>query len=140
LVIKLNREQFPKKVERFFFFSIENIDAFRKNLTKLIPLISTAEFVKDAKAQLEEFKLNNPNNENLPLRFLHIAFSATGVKKVSQCWSIQINITNYISSGSRLVTAKIRLLEVARKTMRPKFSTRIHQDGFRLSRGDKLTV
>ncbi|RYP13153.1 hypothetical protein DL765_007028 [Monosporascus sp. GIB2] len=71
---------FPKKAESFFFFEIENVEAFRRELHKLVPLIATSESVSSDKEAIRQQRQSC--SSLLPVAFLNIAFSAKGLKKL----------------------------------------------------------
>lgn len=75
------RPGLPKKAEVFYFFEIKDVDNFRRQLNKLVPLISTGQDVSSKKEAIRQHKQAN-SGSLLPTAFLNIAFSAKGVEKV----------------------------------------------------------
>ncbi|KAF2736410.1 Dyp-type peroxidase [Polyplosphaeria fusca] len=84
---------FSKKVELFYFFQIDNADAFRAQLTNLVPLISPADKTIGEKAEIRKKKEEHRQNVDVgygtvikPVHFpvvgVNIAFSATGLQKL----------------------------------------------------------
>lgn len=67
--------QFPKKVEAFIFFRINDVSNFKKALSSFVPT-TAAEVVEHLKAICKE-KLGN--NQKLPIIFQQIAFTRAGL-------------------------------------------------------------
>ena len=83
----------PKQSQSFFFFSIDQADAFRSDLTKLIPLITSAEQSKGNVSEIKQFKLNANiridagdgeavHPDVITVSGVNIAFSSKGLHKV----------------------------------------------------------
>ena len=77
------REGLPKKCESFLFFEITNPGEFQKKFRSVIPLITTAEKVKEDRAAIAAHKLTGLKTL-LMLVGTNVAFSSAGLKKV--CW------------------------------------------------------
>ena len=76
---------FPKRVENFIFFTIQDVAGFKKALKQLQPLITSTAEVQEARKHIQEFKMRRCDGL---MKFVgtNIAFSAVGLKKV--CISI----------------------------------------------------
>ncbi|KLO19160.1 Dyp-type peroxidase [Schizopora paradoxa] len=72
---------FPKRVENFIFFTIQDPAGFKHALKQLQPLITSTAEVQEARKHIQEFKMRN--SEGL-MKFVgtNIAFSAVGLKKL----------------------------------------------------------
>lgn len=83
----------PKQSQSFFFFQIDQADAFRSDLTNLVPLITTAEQTKGNISEIRRFKVNSHlkvddgdgevvHPDVITVSGVNIAFSARGLQKV----------------------------------------------------------
>jgi hypothetical protein len=65
---------FPKKAETFYFFEFD--DGFLESLSRVIPYITSFEQVLAERQRIKH------SSQIVPVRFVNIAFSAKGLKKV----------------------------------------------------------
>ena len=76
----------PKKFETSFFFTIEDAEAFRKQLTYVIPFITTSAQAQEKRSAIAEHKrlaLDQGCEASLvPCVGVTVAFSALGLTKV----------------------------------------------------------
>ncbi|KAL9077060.1 MAG: hypothetical protein Q9157_003508 [Trypethelium eluteriae] len=49
----------PKQTQSFFFFQIDQVDAFRSNLSNLVPLITSAQQTQTNISEIRQFKIKN---------------------------------------------------------------------------------
>ncbi|KAF2642480.1 Dyp-type peroxidase [Massarina eburnea CBS 473.64] len=84
----------PKQTESFFFFQINQADAFQTSLANLVPLITTAEQTKGNIETIRTFKINNSilptqgdgetvHPDVVSVNGVNIAFSAKGLQKLN---------------------------------------------------------
>ncbi|KAF8625444.1 hypothetical protein AX17_006845 [Amanita inopinata Kibby_2008] len=84
----------PKKTATNLFFQITNVEQFRKQLNKLIPLITTAEQALKGRQAIEDHKRNASHGKHLiPMAGVNISFSHFGLAKMG------INDKNLIDSA-----------------------------------------
>ena len=90
LRLTLHRAGLPKKTETYFFFRVGDaqVQEFRRQLGKLVPLITTTAQVVDDRATIAQHKRDaaarNVKPELLPLSGVNIAFSHKGLEKVGR--------------------------------------------------------
>ena len=82
---------FPKKVQNFVFFEIDDgqVEAARTQLAQLIPLVTTTNHVLEHRQKIADAKSQTPAGQSPPLikmSGVNIAFSAKGLKKVG--WAL----------------------------------------------------
>lgn len=75
----------PKKAQKFFFFTIVEVESFRKRLISVVPLITTC---LQTYANRQTIR-NRPKKEDVLLMgCVNISFSWRGLQKVSHPWNI----------------------------------------------------
>jgi hypothetical protein len=73
----------PKEAQKFFLFTIVEVDTFRKRLVKVIPLITTSMQTYEHRQAIR----NRPDKGILlPTGCVNIAFSWCGLQKVRDPW------------------------------------------------------
>ena len=76
----------PKKFETSFFFTVEDVQTFRKQLTNVIPFITTSTQAQEKRSAISEHKrlaFEQGNEAGLvPSVGVTLAFSALGLTKV----------------------------------------------------------
>ncbi|KAI9693742.1 MAG: hypothetical protein M1822_003013 [Bathelium mastoideum] len=83
----------PKQTQSFFFFQINEVDAFRSNLSNLVPLITSAQQTQSNISEIRQFKIKNNiqvdagdgevvHPDVVTVSGVNIAFSATGLQKI----------------------------------------------------------
>ena len=91
---EFSRFGLPKQTQSFLFFQIDQVDAFRSNLTNLVPLITSAAQTQSNISEIRQVKINRKLAVNagdgetvhpdvVTVSGVNIAFSATGLQKVS---------------------------------------------------------
>jgi hypothetical protein len=84
----------PKQTQSFFFFQINEADSFRKDLTDLVPLITSAQQTQSNITKIRQVKVRQGlvktagdgetvHNDVVSVSGVNIAFSATGLRQVS---------------------------------------------------------
>ncbi|RMZ85343.1 hypothetical protein DV737_g867, partial [Chaetothyriales sp. CBS 132003] len=81
---------FPKKVQNFYFFTIDGsqVQRFRANLSRILPFVCSGDDLKQKRQQIEINKQKG-NMGLVPMSLVNIAFSAHGLKKI--CDSLHIS-------------------------------------------------
>lgn len=112
----------PKQVERFSFYQITDVQRFRENLSKLVPMITTMKNVEEDRKRIDDNKAARGRNVTpplLPISGINIAFSHIGLKKVSSFMPSPLLTVNVVHlSWGRLETSEICLSKTDRKRNR----------------------
>ena len=106
----------PKKFETSFFFTIEDVQTFRKKLTNVIPFITTSTQAQEKRSAISEHKrlaFEQGNEAGLvPCVGVTLAFSALGLTKVwiiifvaqvttkTRFSILQLNITDLVDNSA----------------------------------------
>lgn len=92
----------PKQTQLFFFFEILDVNSFRSQLSKLVPMITTAEQAQNNRSDIRKFKVQErkqatqgdgetPHPGTLRVGGVNIAFSAKGINKLGITDANKIN-------------------------------------------------
>jgi hypothetical protein len=86
MIVTFLRPGVPKLHEFFLFFNITSERRFRRDLKRLIPLVTTAndavKFNEQIRQNKTEVSSGEAKSEVIPLTGVNLAFSAKGLKKV----------------------------------------------------------
>lgn len=78
-----SRPRLPKKAETFLFFRITKPREFKNHMSGLIPLLTTADDAFKMRQDIYHKKAAGTLKGLIQLSAINVAFSATGLKKVS---------------------------------------------------------
>ncbi|KAK5071212.1 hypothetical protein LTR64_007716 [Lithohypha guttulata] len=103
---------FPKQVELFWFFKIEQAGEFRKKLSQLIPLIASVKNQEEERQRIREaIKANitagkdatsqDARDKSVPSKLANIAFTFTGLSKMNAAGKgFDLNLSPNVGDGA----------------------------------------